>query len=514
MTVVTEAMQAQSYSDPSPVERDERRWDLWAWLTLAAAILLVVWPLLNTLSIAPYPFDGWTSFSESGFDLGGRYRLDTQVSGTPTLLRSDDLISAINGRPLLPDELPPLPPDLRNGQELHYTVQRGDMTFETDVTLVNLTPAGIARELLDGFLVNPGNVLFTTAFFVLTAAVFLLRPGNSGARYLVLASSFFFGIYLHVGIGLYLGSFPGWLAFSMDTYGWGWIYVMMPCMALAVLVFPVRKWPARRFPVGLPLLLIGLPMVISVTANALVWFGGFVSAARLLLPLTVFSGAVILIVIPFTLIHNLLTIQDPVARAQMRWVALGVGAGFILPMVILVFTFTIIGRGPVSDRIVRLGNIALIAFPLCLAIGILRYHLFDIDVIIRRTTQYVVVTGILLLVFFGLVVVLQYLFSRVTGQSSTPAVVLSTLAIAALFNPVRRRVQDIIDRRFFRQKYDAEKTLEAIAATVRNETDLDELTAELLRVIQETMQPASLSIWLRDPATEAWSADMVSERTK
>jgi hypothetical protein len=161
-----------------------------------------------------------------------------------------------------------------------------------------------------------------------------------------------------------------------------------------------------------------------------------------------------------------------------------------------------------------LGDLVLVIIPIVVGIAILRYRLFDIDVIIRRTTQYVVVTGILLLVFFGLVVVLQYLFGRVTGQSSTPAVVLSTLTIAALFNSVRRRVQDFIDRRFFRQKYDAEKTIEAFAATVRNETELNALTAELLRVIQETMQPASLSIWLRDSATEAWNADMVSEWTE
>jgi hypothetical protein len=89
------------------------------------------------------------------------------------------------------------------------------------------------------------------------------------------------------------------------------------------------------------------------------------------------------------------------------------------------------------------------------------------------------------------------------------AVVLSTLLIAALFLPVRRRVQDIIDRRFNRTRYDAEKTIEAFAATVRNETDLDALTAELLRVIQETMEPASLSIWLRDPADEGRNGDKV-----
>jgi hypothetical protein len=145
-------------------------------------------------------------------------------------------------------------------------------------------------------------------------------------------------------------------------------------------------------------------------------------------------------------------------------------------------------------------NLLLLLLPLGLGVAILRYRLFDIDLIIRKTLQYTVVTGVLLLVYFGAVVVLQQVFTRTFGWDSTPVVVLSTLLIAALFNPVRRRVQDTIDRRFFRRKYDAEKVLQQFAATARDETNLDALTAELLRVIQETMQPAHASVWLRTTA--------------
>jgi hypothetical protein len=130
-----------------------------------------------------------------------------------------------------------------------------------------------------------------------------------------------------------------------------------------------------------------------------------------------------------------------------------------------------------------------------LVMAVLRYRLFDIDIIIRRTTSYAILTGLLLLVYFGTVVILQRLLSPLTGESRV-AVVLSTLIIAALFLPLRRRVQATIDQRFFRQKYDAEKVLNAFAATVRDETDLDALTAELARVIQETMQPEFVSVWL------------------
>jgi hypothetical protein len=156
-----------------------------------------------------------------------------------------------------------------------------------------------------------------------------------------------------------------------------------------------------------------------------------------------------------------------------------------------------------------LSNLAALSIPvigLGLAMAVLRYRLFDIDVIIRRTTSYAILTGILLLVYFGTIVVLQRLLSPLTGNSQA-AVVLSTLLIAALFLPLRRRVQDAIDRRFFRQKYDAEQVLEQFAATVRDETDLDALTAELVRVIQETMQPEFVSVWLKPAAAERTRPD-------
>ncbi len=134
-----------------------------------------------------------------------------------------------------------------------------------------------------------------------------------------------------------------------------------------------------------------------------------------------------------------------------------------------------------------------------LTFTIARYKLWDIDLVIRRTVSYAVLTGLLALVYFGSIVVLQRLLAPLTGDS-TLATILSTLLIAALFLPLRRRIQDLIDRRFYRRKYDAAKVLEGFAATARDETDLETLTAELLRVIQETMEPESVSIWLKPTA--------------
>jgi hypothetical protein len=143
-------------------------------------------------------------------------------------------------------------------------------------------------------------------------------------------------------------------------------------------------------------------------------------------------------------------------------------------------------------------NIASIpAIPIAIGIAILRYRLYDIDIIINRTLVYGSLTATLVLLYFAVIVVLQRLFVLLSGQQSTLAVVASTLLIAALFNPLRGRIQSFIDRHFYRRKYDARKTLEAFSAKLRDETDLEALNAELVGVVRETMQPEHISLWLR-----------------
>ena len=195
-------------------------------------------------------------------------------------------------------------------------------------------------------------------------------------------------------------------------------------------------------------------------------------------------------------------VSTPAQRRQTKWVVFGTALGVAgtFPFQMPVDLSLVGGDTPLILLLLRTGfSLSFLLVPFSISVAVLRSHLFDIDLLINRTLVYGSLTTVLVAVYFGGVVGLQRLLSPLVGEGNQLVVVASTLAIAALFNPLRRRIQAVVDRRFYRKKYDARKTLEAFSVKLRDETDLNGLRENLVGVVRETVQPAHVSVWLRSP---------------
>ncbi len=224
-------------------------------------------------------------------------------------------------------------------------------------------------------------------------------------------------------------------------------------------------------------------------------YGGLIETFFVLSGLPLIVGSVV---------YRYRRVSTPLERQQLKWVVFGITLamvafmGWFIPQLFLFSSLS--PHGSVYDLIGHpLMVLSELSIPLSIGFAILRYHLWDIDVIINKALVYGTLTTILALVYIGLILALQYLLRELINQNSNVAIVISTLVIAALFQPLRGRIQQIIDRRFYRRKFDAAKIVEAFSATLRNEVDLNQLREHLLGVVQDTMQPSHVSLWLREP---------------
>ena len=194
--------------------------------------------------------------------------------------------------------------------------------------------------------------------------------------------------------------------------------------------------------------------------------------------------------------------STPIQRQQTKWVIFGVttALGVTVGLIFIGFLIPSLINSLFWNEVwIIIFPTASLLIPVSIGFSIMRYRLYDIDRLINRTLVYGTLTATLALVYVGLIFALQYLLQGIINQNNDVAIVISTLVIAALFQPLRHRLQWFIDRRFYRRKYDAAKTLEAFSATLRNEVDLNQLREELIAIVQETMQPVHVSLWLRSP---------------
>jgi hypothetical protein len=310
---------------------------------------------------------------------------------------------------------------------------------------------------------------------------------------------------------------PGSVPFPVTVGALANTLLWVPTVGLlgiyTILLFPDGKLPSRRWR---PLALFSgvVIVLLSVTGmlapgplenqggvrnpfglEALPWLVGLTNIITPLLPLCILASAV-------SMVLRFRRSRGEV-REQIKWIAFAaslVGVLFLIDIgaSLLLASGTGAGTEPPWLRLLdEVGFFSYTAVPISVGFAVLKYRLYDIDVIINRALVYGPLTATLALIYFGSVVGLQAILRTLSGQESTLAVVASTLAIAALFNPLRRRVQGYVDRRFYRRKYDARKTLEAFSSTLREDTDLEALNDDLVGVVRETMQPAHTSLWLR-----------------
>jgi hypothetical protein len=298
----------------------------------------------------------------------------------------------------------------------------------------------------------------------------------------------------------------GPLALAAVSPAWWWLvhltrFAGSACLSVFLYIFPDGRFVPRwtRW-IVVPWILVQLPefFLPSTPFDPTRWPAG--------LQLAGFAGFVLTVAVAQA--HRYWRVSSVAQREQTRWVMFGIALGLVGYLVVtFALPFALPSEYPAFGGQTPLGAIflnmavvlALLVIPLSLGLAIARYRLYDVDVAINRALVYGTLTLLLVSVYFGVVVLVQQAVTLLTGQrtASPLAVVISTLAIAALFQPLRTLLQRGIDRQFYRHKYDAARTLDSFGATIRDEVDLDQLSVRLVSVVQETVQPASAWLWLR-----------------
>lgn len=416
--------------------------------------------------------------------------LEEQLGG----LRSGDRVVAIDGRTLEAwsgDLLAPnaARPRWQFGQVVTYTILRDGLLREVPVTLGRY-PLG--KVVAEGW----GLILFAVVSQAIGTFVFLRRPGDPATRALFISG----WSLAHTHIWA-----MGLQAADLVTATEFWLY-MLATPGLWLVFWSASLHFALVFPRAHPFVTRRAAVIPAIYIVPYLFYFGWLAAARLgvnshlewlgrsdwgqYLPAAIYLALTVLI-----MVRGYRAYHDEITRQKIRWVIFGTLVSGTSGLALWILPLLTLGHTIIDHNA---AGLLVLPYPLALAIAVLRYQLFDIDIIIRRTLIYGALTAALALVYFASVLLLQQVFRDVIGQGSDLAIVISTLTIAALFVPLHGRVQRAIDRRFYRRKYNAARTLAAFAATARDEVELERLTSGLVEVVEQAMQPAYISLWLRN----------------
>ena len=354
----------------------------------------------------------------------------------------------------------------------------GNTTSVIDVTVGAIVASRRPENLVGWFLCLSGLAISTSTFTSQYAIYALLAEPNS----------------------LPAGEAMAWIAAWM-------LPIMIGLQVAYLMLFPTGRLPSRRWRwlawLTVAYVLVGV-LTAAFSPGAYLGALGPIRNPLGIEGFTQFYKAVVYTINPVLLAAAALSLfmrlrrSVGVERQQLKWLAYA--AGGLAVVAVLIIVSIAIDTPRWYEWVTNAINVAVTpGVPISIGIAILRYRLYDIDIIINRTLVYGSLTATLALAYFGGVTATQALFRALTGQEQQPqlAIVVSTLLIAALFTPLRRRIQSFIDRRFYRRKYDAQQTLEVFSTKLREETDLDALSDDLVGVVSETMQPAHASLWLR-----------------
>jgi hypothetical protein len=363
-------------------------------------------------------------------------------------------------------------------------------------------------------------VLPFLAFPMVGALIASRRPNNPigwiclavGILWMIVLVSDAYGLY---GLEVRPSSVP--FPAAIGSVGeWMWAPTVGLFGIYLILLFPDGKLPSRRWR---PLAWLSGAVIFLVSAGGAIepgpiegipgvrnpfgleeypWVADATQGVILLLPVCILASAGSLVL---RFLHT-----EGEEREQIKWLAFaalifGLGFSFFVIFGSIMPEATAGASLLLENLLEDAVTLSFAGVPVAIGFAVLKYRLYDIDILINRTLVYGALTASLVVIYFGGVTATQAFYRTLTGQEQQPqlAIVISTLVIAALFNPLRRRIQGFIDRRFYRRKYDAAKTLEAFSAKLRDETDLDALSDDLVGVVRETMQPAHVGLWLREP---------------